>query len=299
MMKKMLLSAVVLCGGALCAEAQDRIVKRDASEVEALVLEIAPDAVRYKRFSNPEGPTYVLPASEIDFIRFANGETECFATPAAEAAVDSGRKETVAAAAGEPVLAAPAARADAEWVVKEWKIGDYYERGGVKGVVCALTDEGTHGLILSLEEIYLPWSRFRKSEQRATGAADAADGRVNMEAVERFIADNGLSWDDFPAFKWCREQGDGWYLPAIDELLVVGHNYNGGSRSSNNRQARNRFNDALKSHGGDRMDRMVYYYSSTERNDRDAMTSHTGIEPPFLVDIPKGGKFLVRAVRRF
>jgi len=296
MMKKMLLSVAVLCGGALCAEAQDRIVKRDASEVEALVLEIAPDAVRYKRFSNPEGPTYVVPASEIDFIRFANGETERFAARAAEA--DPGTDAT----AGEPAFSAspaPSGRADAEWVIKEWKIGDYYERGGVKGVVCALTDEGTHGLILSLEEICLPWSRFRKSEQRATGAVDAADGRANMEAVERFIADNGLSWDDFPAFKWCREQGDGWYLPAIDELLVVGHNYNGGSRSSNNRQARNRFNDALKSHGGDRMDRMVYYYSSTERNDRDAMTSHTGIEPPFLVDIPKGGKFLVRAVRRF
>ena len=293
MMKKIVLSVAVLCGGALCAEAQDRIVKRDASEVEALVLEIAPDAVRYKRFSNPEGPTYVLPASEIDFIRFANGETERFAAPAAE----SDRRED--AAAGGPEATALSARADAEWVVKEWKIGDYYERDGVKGVVCALTDGGTHGLILSLGEIYLPWCGFRKSEQRATGAVDAADGRVNMAAVERFIAENGLSWADFPAFKWCREQGEGWYLPAIDELLVVGHNYNGGSRTASNRQARSRFNDALKSHGGDRMDRMVYYYSSTERNGRDAMTSHTGTEPPFLVDIPKGGKFLVRAVRRF
>lgn len=284
MMKKRLLLLAAAWGCAGAAVAQDLIVKRDASQIEARVMEVAPDVVRYKRFSNPDGPTYVLPVVEIDYIRYVNGDVERFGRPADE---------------GGAVSEMPASAVPEDLVLRRWKIGDYYEQGDVKGIVCLLTDEGTHGLILSLDEIYLPWSLFRRPDRRAVGAVDPADGRVNMEQVARYIAENGLSWDDFPAFKWCRDKGEGWYLPAIDELLVIGHNYNGGTRLSYNRQARNLFNDALRGHGGERMDRMVYYFSSTERNEKSAMTTHTGIEPPYENDVPKSDKFLVRAVRRF
>ena len=37
-----------------------------------------------------------------------------------------------------------------------------------------------------------------------------------MQTVARYIAENGVAGDDFPVCKWCREQGEGWYLPAID-----------------------------------------------------------------------------------
>ena len=93
-------------------------------------------------------------------------------------------------------------------------------------------------------------------------------------------------------------QGRGWYLPAIDELLTIGHNYNGGTRVQNNRQARNKFNDALKDAGGKRMDRLVYYFSSTEMDEKSAYTTHMGIEPPYVIEIPKYNKFLVRAVHQ-
>ena len=282
MMKKILLLLAAAWGCIGSAVAQDLIVKRDASQIEARVTEIAPEVVRYKRFSNPDGPTYVLPVAEIDYIRFANGEVERFGRAANE--------ELTAPVTSAPEVSTPR---------DGWKIGDYYERGDVRGIVCLLTDGGRHGLILSLDEIYLPWSTFRRPEWRAVGAVDSADGAVNMETVARYIADNGLSWDDFPAFKWCRDKGEGWYLPAIDELLVIGHNYNGGNRLANNRQARNLFNEALREHGGKRMDRLVYYFSSTERNAKSAMTTHTGIEPPYENDVPKSDKFLVRAVRKF
>lgn len=284
MMKKILLLLAAAWGCAWSAVAQDLIVKRDASQIEARVTEVAPEVVRYKRFSNPDGPTYVLPVAEIDYIRYANGEVERFVQSADE---------------GVAAPETPAPAVSEELAPRRWKIGDYYERGDVKGIVCLLTDEGEHGLILSLDEIYLPWSVFRRPDWRSVGAADSADGRINMETVARYIADNGLSWDDFPAFKWCRDKGEGWYLPAIDELLLIGHNYNGGTRLTNDRHARNLFNEALKSHGGKRMDRMVYYFSSTERNEKSAMTTHTGIEPPYANDVPKSDKFLVRAVRRF
>ena len=78
-MKKLLFVLFAVWCGAMTAAAQDLIVKTDASQVEARVLEISPDAVRYKRFSNPDGPTYVLPVAEIRYIRYANGEVEYYA----------------------------------------------------------------------------------------------------------------------------------------------------------------------------------------------------------------------------
>lgn len=302
-MKKFLFVLFAVWCGAMTAAAQDLIVKTDASQVEARVLEISPDAVRYKRFSNPDGPTYVLPVAEIRYIRYANGEVEYYAkevpaeplTPARSA----GEAQEQAAGETEAAPQAEAPRPAPEYVLRRYEVGDLYDRDGVKGVVCIVSDEGTHGLVISLEQIYLTWSEFRKSDLRTVGAGNRTDGEENMRTVEAYIAANGLSWDDFPAFKWCREQGEGWYLPSIDELLTIGHNYNGGSRMKNNRQARNKFNDALKDAGGKRMDRMVYYFSSTEMDEKNAYTSHTSLEPPYVVEIPKYNKFLVRAVHKF
>ena len=85
MMKRtILLSLAALCC-ALTAAAQDLIVKTDAAKIEAKVIEITPEAVRYKRFSNPDGPTYVLPVGEVSYIEYPNGERDEFAptpTPA-------------------------------------------------------------------------------------------------------------------------------------------------------------------------------------------------------------------------
>lgn len=302
-MKKLLFVLFAVWCGAMTAAAQDLIVKTDASQVEARVLEISPDAVRYKRFSNPDGPTYVLPVAEIRYIRYANGEVEYYAkevpaeplTPARSA----GEAQEQAAGETEAAPQAEAPRPAPEYVLRRYEVGDLYDRDGVKGVVCIVSDEGTHGLVISLEQIYLTWSEFRKPDLRTVGAGNRTDGEENMRTVEAYIAANGLSWADFPAFKWCREQGEGWYLPSIDELLTIGHNYNGGSRMKNNRQARNKFNDALKDAGGKRMDRMVYYFSSTEMDEKNAYTSHTSLEPPYVVEIPKYNKFLVRAVHKF
>ena len=255
MMKKTILLLVAALCGVLTAAAQDLIVKTDATKVEAKVTEITPDAVRYKRFSNPDGPTYVLPVADIDYIQYANGEKERFRAAETVPATPL----TPATPVGEaPVAAAPAAQAPVQqaapvqYVAKEYQIGEFYDQNGVKGVVCMLTEDRRHGLIISLDQIYQPSREFTKHD-----------------------------------------------LPAIDELLTIGHNYNGGTRIHSNRQARNRFNDALKDNGGKRMDRLVYYFSSTEKDEKEAYTTHTGIEPPYVIEIPKYNKFLVRAVRKF
>ncbi len=347
MMKKVILLLAAAVCGAMSAAAQDLIVKRDATQVEAKVSEIAPETIRYKRFSNPDGPTYVLPVKEIAYIRFANGEVERFgetapATPAAQevASTPAAPEAPEVAAASTPaapavpevpapaapaVPAAPAQPAPApaptptpapvpapapapatvatapgpQYILKEYRIGEIYEWNGVRGMICALSEDKQHGLLISLDEIYLPWSEFRKPDLRTVGTKETADGALNMQIVEEYIRANNLSWDDFPAFKWCREKGEGWYLPAIDELLTLGHNYNGGTRVTNNRQARNAINETLKEAGGKRLDRMAFYFSSTEMDEKNAYTTHMSIEPPYIVEIPKYTKFIVRAMRKF
>lgn len=331
MKKSTLLLFWALCCGISAAVAQDLIVRTDSTRIEARVTEVSPETVRYKRFSNPDGPTYVLPVAGIDYIRYANGETDRFRQPAAPApapdAPVAGAPAASAPAPDAPVAApvpgAPAAPApDApvavpapapapapdpaapaalpvQYELKRYAVGDYYDFNGVKGVVCKVTEDGLHGMVVSLDEVMIPWSVFRKPDLRTVGAVDRTEGRVNMEIVARYIAENGLSWDDFPAFKWCREQGEGWYLPAIDEVLAIGNNFNGGTRMHYDRQARNRFNDALKEHGGKRMDRLVYYFSSTEQDEKSVHTSHMDMKPPYVVGIPKYNKFLVRAVHLF
>lgn len=341
MKKSTLLLFWALCCGISAAVAQDLIVRTDSTRIEARVTEVSPETVRYKRFSNPDGPTYVLPVAGIDYIRYANGETDRFRQPAAPApAPDAPVAAPAPAPAPAPGVtasvpgtpAAPAPAPDApvpgtpavpdplaaptpasatssdpaapaalpvQYELKRYAVGDYYDFNGVKGVVCKVTEDGLHGMVVSLDEVMIPWSVFRKPDLRTVGAVDRTDGRVNMQTVARYIAENGLSWDDFPAFKWCREQGEGWYLPAIDEVLAIGNNFNGGTRMHYDRQARNRFNDALKEHGGKRMDRLVYYFSSTEQDEKSVHTSHMDMKPPYVVGIPKYNKFLVRAVHLF
>lgn len=331
MKKSTLLLFWALCCGISAAVAQDLIVRTDSTRIEARVTEVSPETVRYKRFSNPDGPTYVLPVAGIDYIRYANGETDRFRQPAAPAPAPDASVATPAPApapapeVAAPVPGTPAAPAPApdapvavpapapapapdpaapaalpvQYELKRYAVGDYYDFNGVKGVVCKVTEDGLHGMVVSLDEVMIPWSVFRKPDLRTVGAVDRTEGRVNMEIVARYIAENGLSWDDFPAFKWCREQGEGWYLPAIDEVLAIGNNFNGGTRMHYDRQARNRFNDALKEHGGKRMDRLVYYFSSTEQDEKSVHTSHMDMKPPYVVGIPKYNKFLVRAVHLF
>lgn len=343
-MKKSFLFLLTLLGASIVS-AQDLIVKTDSTRIEARVAEVAPDVVRYKAFTRPNGPTYVLPTAQIGYIRYEDGFVELYANakaaqPAAEPApvateqaatvVEAAKAAPSAVTATTPAAAAPEMTiTEAPVVTKRapmpnegvtynpnpdytksghrvrYEVGQYYNHQGVEGIVCRVDESGEHGLVMSLDEVMVEWSTFRKKALVEVGAAHRTDGEENMRAVERYITDRGGSWEQFPAFKWCRDKGEGWYLPSIDELLTIGNNYNGGSRMRNDRQARVWFNEQLKENGGVRLDGKCYYHSSTELNDRQALMSHMGLELPFVIntpeteEVPKYGKFLVRAVHKF
>lgn len=309
-MKRVIIILICAFSGCMSLFAQDLIVKTDNVEIKAKVTEVSSQEIRYKRFSNIDGPIYVLPVVELKYIQYQNGERDIFnesptAAVVAESAVVASELTTQPIvehsklSTTESVPLDPSGASQRVVAGAKYEIGDYYSANGVEGVVCVLDEDKLHGLIISLEEMYLPWAIFRKDKLVVVGASDKSDGVSNMKIIEEYIANNNLSWSDFPAFNWAKELGAGWYIPSIDELLQIGSNYNGGNRMSIDKSVRSDFNDRLKKNGGERMDRMMYYFSSTERDEKYAFCSQMSIDPPYVVDIPKYSKFLVRAVHKF
>lgn len=105
-----------------------------------------------------------------------------------------------------------------------YKVGDYYDDGKKQGVVFEVTPDGKHGKIVSLQEgRCLSWAVNRNfsilfnrdnPSQKRIGADDKYNGANNM-AMVKWIA----VWrEKYPAFAWCADLGEGWYLPAIEEL---------------------------------------------------------------------------------
>lgn len=138
--------------------------------------------------------------------------------------------------------------------VREYKVGDVYQigdivrRNGVEGVVFEVTDGGRHGKMVSVKESSneLKWSSDSNEQKRLVGADNEYNGAYNMAKVKQ-VADWRLK---YPAFAWCADLGDGWYLPAKSELLAIYRN-------------KNIINKALSS-SGDSLS--GWYWSSTESN---------------------------------
>lgn len=86
---KRLTLLVLLLVAALPLMAQDMIVRRDGSVVQAKILEVSSSEIKYKKFAKPDGPLFVLKTSEIISINYEDGEVERYdqvAEPAPQAA---------------------------------------------------------------------------------------------------------------------------------------------------------------------------------------------------------------------
>lgn len=75
-MKKVLLFLMLL--SATSVFAQDVIVKKDGSTILSKVVEIGSAEVKYKKFSNQNGPTYTISKTDIQAINYENGEKDTF-----------------------------------------------------------------------------------------------------------------------------------------------------------------------------------------------------------------------------
>ena len=76
-MKQTLLLITLAITCSLCYS-QDKIYRNNGKIVEAKVLEIGSDEIKYKEFNNPDGPIYILETDKIKKIVFANGTSKDF-----------------------------------------------------------------------------------------------------------------------------------------------------------------------------------------------------------------------------
>ncbi len=353
-MKKIILSTA-FAASVLAAGAQDLIVKRDSTRVEARVEEISPEQIRYRRFAAPAGPVYVLPVAQVAYIRYSDGYCDRFdapaeagekaakkvvpaavitpatpvapageVKPAAPAASDARTEPVAPAASAEPAAStamvalvpaapvtpaaepesAPAQQQERHAVqpnyFRPYEVGNLYDDGSLKGVIVDVTEDGRHGLIISLDEApgMLAWTAD-KAKVGAIGLDDMKDGRNNMARLAEHIAAKGEQWSDYPAFEWCRSLGEGWYLPSIDEVLRMAVAFNGDNTLAYNRKARQEFNRLLDANGGKKLDRLAFYFSSTEMDGSQVSSLDMNVTPAKIEPLPKHNKWRVRAVHRF
>lgn len=105
-----------------------------------------------------------------------------------------------------------------EVIEKIYRVGDYYDDGIKQGVVFEVDSTGLHGKIVGLAEAKLQWCTEAEYEKAIkTGTTDKVNGQNNQTVIEQIT-----DWrTKYPAFAWCANQGEGWYLPSLNELTAI------------------------------------------------------------------------------
>ena len=175
-----------------------------------------------------------------------------------------------------------------------YKVGDYYNENGKKGVVFDVSADGKSGKIVSMGETWVDWTTDGKERSRIIGASSTTDGAYNMTVVKS-VPD----WEEkYPNFKWCANLGEGWYLPAIEELkLLILDNtvYNAVNRTLAANKGTLLANKETVSY-------LTSYLSSTEENQKsnnEYQAWHVFVKYGYTLDLGKDRSGRARAVATF
>ena len=160
-----------------------------------------------------------------------------------------------------------------------YSVGDFYDDGTKQGVVFEASEDGKHGKIVSLDEAELKWRTEEQWDKDIlVGANSKTDGKTNTDIVMQ-----RSDYAEYPAFKWCREQGKKWYLPSKEELLVL-------SRVEG-------LVDKTLTQYSDEQIKNKWYWSSTEKDEFCAW--HVFVGGGYTLDGSKYDPYYVRAVSAF
>lgn len=158
-------------------------------------------------------------STEMD-LRYANGEYSAWGINTQNGVMKDARHlyARVRAVAAFPIVEVEAANDSAANITSApYNVGDYYNDGTLQGVVFEVSEGGMHGKIISMSQPSqdLLWS-IGEEQKRVIGATDRKSGKTNMVKVMSIEGWQKL----YPAFAWCASLGEGWYLPAIEEVKV-------------------------------------------------------------------------------
>ena len=178
-------------------------------------------------------------------------------------------------------------------VYPSYQIGDYYHNDTLQGIVFYTISGGSNGLMVSLDEVFLPWcqSDYINFE---TGVTNPFDGWNNTNGL---LANYDLS--HFPVIQWSHRKNTWhlvynehypitakqWYVPASNELRYL----------LQNQEA---VNATLEAKGYPTLEGKTYW-SSTETGTRAAAAAHVENDRVVINDSLKTRMFYVRAIRAF
>lgn len=78
-MKKLFVLSLLLV--AINVYAQDVIVQKNGTTIISKILEVGSTEIKYKKFSNPDGPVYSISKSDVISINYENGDKDLFSSP--------------------------------------------------------------------------------------------------------------------------------------------------------------------------------------------------------------------------
>ena len=149
-----------------------------------------------------------------------------------------------------------------------YEIGKIYDINGTEGVAYAIkTDKQnrTWAYFFSMDEADLQWSTENVwcnciSDKGSWNTYDPFDPKYSQ-------AEGGVrDINNYPAFKWCMEHGDGWFMPSSDELQWMWDAISDGTHDFDNASVA-AYNKLLTDNGGMPFFETYYWSSNETAND--------------------------------
>ena len=181
---------------------------------------------------------------------------------------------------------------------QEYQIGNIYDINGTNGVCYAIkTDKqgNNWAYFFSMDEADLQWSAENVwcnciSDKGSWNTYDPFDPLYSR-------ADGGArDINNYPAFKWCMDHGDGWFMPSSTELQWMWDAISDNTHDfySSSVMA---YNKLLTDNGG--MPFVETYYCSSSEVNESTMVAVAFMQDSYIcLDSQKGSIFTVRATYR-
>ncbi len=145
-------------------------------------------------------------------------------------------------------------------LVGKYEIGAIHEVDGVKGVIFAIKSDNkgdTYCYLFSMDEEDLQWST---KYEFCNCMSQRGDYNTN-DPFDYF----GMNIEDYPAFKWCKAHGEGWFLPSSTEMHWMWDMLTSGERDFKAASVAE-YNAFIVENGGEPFCE-TYYWSSNETSE--------------------------------
>lgn len=118
---------------------------------------------------------------------------------------------------------------------QDWSKGEIVDINGQKAIVFRVDEDG-HGSAMSLKAFRgrkNAWTALQKKQITSLECLSEDDGLSNTKAIYQFVENNGLPLSAFPVFEWCKNLGEGWYIPSSKQMESFVNYWLGNDQSFN------------------------------------------------------------------